>query len=434
MYDDRPSFAARVAAVKAKLPIGAVVERHVKLSGTSGSKARRGKCPFHSGKSASFSVTGDYAHCFGCQWHGDVVKFVTDHFRLSPIEALEDCEADAGIASLTRSGAREREARPVQRERNPSGPPMREWQGVAAIDMGRWIWKRARRQHEPVRRYFMGRGVPEAMLTDARLTEFRYLAECPAVLWEQGKDPRKVIHNPAVVALVRRPVVLASADGTDGRLELVPVGVHVTYLHPDGSSTMLRRKPWAKQAPDGSWDEDSWLPKRRMLGPVKGGAVFLGAYRPDAHLWIGEGNETVLSAMALGHAPDDAVGVAALSLDNLQGPVLTRQGRYGPIWPLYAIEPDTGREWAAFDVPGHRARVTGLVDSDMSPFNGFQDQGENVIEHKGGPIIRRPITGAERAQICGELFVKVWRSRGCQSDAVRAPAGMDFNDVVRSAA
>jgi len=142
----------------------------------------------------------------------------------------------------------------------------------------------------------------------------------------------------------------------------------------------------------------------------------------------------VLSAMALGAAGPDDVGVAALSLDNLQGPVRLRQGQAGRIWPLYDIAPDTGAEWSAFDIPGHRGAVTGLIDSDMSPLCGVGNQGENVIERKGGPIVRRPITGAERATICAELFVRTWRARGVQADAVRAPAGMDFNDVTRSAA
>ena len=33
-------------------------------------------CPFHTEKTASFTVHDNYAHCFGCGWHGDVIAFV----------------------------------------------------------------------------------------------------------------------------------------------------------------------------------------------------------------------------------------------------------------------------------------------------------------------------------------------------------------------
>ena len=48
--------------------------------------------------------------------------------------------------------------------------------------MGRWIWQQMRRDDGAVRRYFEGRGVPERVLTPARLGAFRYMAECPAAL------------------------------------------------------------------------------------------------------------------------------------------------------------------------------------------------------------------------------------------------------------
>ena len=71
MSDSLPSLAERKLAVKRRVPIGAYVARHVKLSGSDASKNRRGRCPFHSGKSASFAVTTGarpeegFGHCFG---------------------------------------------------------------------------------------------------------------------------------------------------------------------------------------------------------------------------------------------------------------------------------------------------------------------------------------------------------------------------------
>lgn len=457
------SLQQRVAEVKRRLPIGEVVSAEVKLSGSAGTVKRRGKCPFHGSNSPSFAVDScrGAARCYGCQWSGDVIDFVADMRGLPFAEALRECEALAGIAA---EGTQAEGRGPVRRARNPVQRRAREL--VEPIEMGRWIWGHAVRDDDAVRRYFMGRGIPDVALSADRLTQFRFLAECPCMLWEAGQAPREakaMLFAPALVAMVREACVIEGSGGPF--LEWIPVGVHVTYLSPDGAGTMRRRKPWAK---DG--DPDPWLPKRRMLGPVGRGAVVLGDYRPDAELWIGEGNETVLSAIALSSmssarpsgrassalfppippgSPEHLraggrpcgpigadvpyrVGLATLSLDNLQG---RPRAWKGGVLPLHDIRPDPERP--PFLVPGHRGPVVGLVDSDMSPLRGMRDRrtgeflGEAVVERKGGPIVRRAITGAERARICGELIVKGWRDAGCEARAIRAPAGMDFNDVVQ---
>lgn len=429
-----PSIQSRIAEVKRRLRIDTVVERHVKLSGSAQSKNRRGQCPFHGSNSASLSVkiggtdSGDgFAHCFGCQWHGDVIRFVQDFFGLPFSEALARCESEAGIGG---DAVIEGEAAPVRRERNPAPRRYAGRSVVDPIDMGRWIWKRARREDAPVRRYFEGRGVPARVLTEDRLGAFRYLSECPVAPWRDGEDPLKGPVAPAIVADVVRPT-----RGDDGVLTWRVTGVHVTYLAPDGISTMVRRKPWAK--PD---DTDPMLPKRRMLGPVGGGAVIIGHYDRDARLYVGEGNETVLSGMAIAGADAGAVGVATLSLDNLQGGLLFgRSRRDGErFWPLHAIAPDADRP--CFTIPGHHGPVTGLIDSDMAPLRGRKDpqtgafRGELVQPSRRGGFVRRAISGAERSQVCGELFVRGWRASGAAPvEAMRAPPGMDFNDAARAA-
>lgn len=424
---ERPDLDQRKVCVKQRISLVSAVERHVKLSGSAATRNRRGKCPFHNGQSASFSLKEgqDFAHCFGCGWNGDVIRFTMDIHGLSFMDALQSLEAEIGEGPAPAATGRG----PVQRERNPTRVRVHGAEPVDSIEMGRWIWKAAKFEPAPIRRYFIGRGVPAEQLGDGRLISFRYLAACPCHSWKRGADPRKVICAPAVIALVVEPGAEAE------QLRWHAVGVHVTYLDPGGTGTMKRRAPWAKAD-----DEDPWLPKRRMLGPTGKGAVLLGRYRRDARLWVGEGNETVLSGMALGGAGEDDVGVATLSLDNLQGDPKLWQGRYGRIWPLFAMQPDPDKR-PCFTIPGHTGPVTGLIDSDMSPLRGMRDQatgamtGEAVVERKGGPIVRRAITGAERAQICGDLFVKGWRSVGVhQVEAVRAPLGMDFNDAVRGVA
>lgn len=422
-----PTVDERKAEVRRRLTIGVVIERHVKLTGSAASDRRRGKCEFHGSTSLSFSVKGahsgdGYGHCFGCGWHGDMFTFLMDLKGWPFMEALAELERLAGISD---TGGRDHEARGTVLRQKVDKPsrPRREREPVEPIDMGRWIWKHAARDDRAVRRYFMGRGVPLAQLGAERLANFRYMSNCPCVSWPQGTDPRKALHAPAVIALVCVPTVMGQVPA----LEWVPVGVHVTYLNPEGTGTMKRRAPWAPADA-----EDPWLPKRRMLGPVGRGCVVLGQYRSDARLWIGEGNETVLSGMSIGAAAAADVGVATLSLDNLQGGVAKWRGN---IWPLFNIKPDPER--SCFLVPGHRGPVTGLVDADMKPLRGVLNpktgtrSGENVVEHRGGPIVRRDITGAERADICAQLFVKGWRAAGCQADAVRAPIGQDFNDAIQ---
>lgn len=421
--NEEPTLDQRKAEVRRRLSLASVVEKHVVLSGSSASTKRRGKCPFHGSNSASFALfdadKGDgRAFCFGCQWQGDLFRFVQDIRGIGFMDALAELEAEACIAA---GGEAPSGTGPVQRERNPARRRRPRIERIEPIDMGRWIWGNANPDDRAVRRYMRGRGVPAAALTPARLSAFRYLADCPVAPWAKAADPRSELVAPAVVALVQ-----AAERDDDGALQWRALGVHVTYLDPAGTGTMKRRKPWVP-----SGDPDPWLPKRRMLGPVGHGAVVLGDYAPDAALWVGEGNETVLSAMGLGQADEAAVGIATLSLDNLQGHPKLWNNR---TWPLFAIEPDPARP--CFTVPGHRGSVTGLVDSDMAPLRGKRTRGdgeflgENVVERKGGPLVHRAITGAERARICGELVVKGWRAAGVHRvSAVRAPIGMDFNDA-----
>ena len=180
--------AQRKAAVRARLSIGAVVGGHVKLSGSAGSRNRRGKCPFHGSNSPSFALfdahSGDGgAHCFGCAWHGDIFDFVADIRGVGFMDALAELE---GLAGLGRAAVAQGLG-PVQRARNPAQHKLSEY--VEPIEQGRWIWRHAVRDDTAVARYFAGRGVPGAVLTPARLAAFRYLVECPCKPWAKADDP-----------------------------------------------------------------------------------------------------------------------------------------------------------------------------------------------------------------------------------------------------
>lgn len=70
-------------------------------------------CPFHQEKSPSFTVNDEkgFYHCFGCQAHGDAIRWLTDQRGLTFIDAVKDLAARAGMevpAPDPRSAERER--------------------------------------------------------------------------------------------------------------------------------------------------------------------------------------------------------------------------------------------------------------------------------------------------------------------------------------
>ena len=45
-------------------------------------------CPFHVEKTPSFFIKGNFAHCFGCSWSGDTIKFIMQKDNLTFPEAV----------------------------------------------------------------------------------------------------------------------------------------------------------------------------------------------------------------------------------------------------------------------------------------------------------------------------------------------------------
>lgn len=405
MADNR-AFQARIDQVLGRVDIAAVIGRVMKLG-----RGNRGKCPFHGSESDSFSVAANprrglpFAHCFGCQWHGNAIKFVADFYGISFTDALQRLEDDHGLDGAA--------AAPVQRERAPQRPRRRADRPlVDSATMGRWIWNSGKAELDALRTYLAAGGVPPEMLGAERLAHIRFTALAPIVPWREDSQPDSVPRAPAMVALVRRP------------LTWEPIGVHVTFLSPDLRDKMARKR-----------GDGSAYPARKMLGEAKGGCVLLGRFAGDCPLYPGEGLETVLSGMGLDGAAAEACGLALLSLENLQGePLRWRNGAL----PLFDIRPDPEKPPVAF---AHGGRVTGLIDADMKPLRGPIDretgkpQGLLVVERRGAPAVRRPITTAERATICADLFVKSWRRAGCSRvTALRPRMGQDFRDAARELA
>ena len=83
-----------IKAVKAATPISSIISQHVQLARAG--REWKGCCPFHEDRTPSFTVCDDkeFAHCFGCGWHGDVFDF------LQAIEHVELREAAQKVAQL----------------------------------------------------------------------------------------------------------------------------------------------------------------------------------------------------------------------------------------------------------------------------------------------------------------------------------------------
>ena len=85
--------------LRARTTLSGLVGRTVKL-------ARAGRefkacCPFHNEKTASFYVNDEkgFYHCFGCQAHGDAIRWLTDQSGLAFMDAVKEL-ADAEAAEV----------------------------------------------------------------------------------------------------------------------------------------------------------------------------------------------------------------------------------------------------------------------------------------------------------------------------------------------
>jgi DNA primase len=87
-----------IEALKARLDIVDVVGSYLELK-KSGGGTFKACCPFHTEKTASFTVSAgkQIYHCFGCKAGGDAIKFVQEYERLSYPETLEKLAGIYGV-------------------------------------------------------------------------------------------------------------------------------------------------------------------------------------------------------------------------------------------------------------------------------------------------------------------------------------------------
>lgn len=99
--------------LKSSVDIVRVVGEYVRLKRSGAGPRYTGLCPFHSEKTASFSVhsTHQFYKCFGCGAGGDVIKFIMEIERLTFWEALKYLAERHGIPLPKRNDLADEEAR-----------------------------------------------------------------------------------------------------------------------------------------------------------------------------------------------------------------------------------------------------------------------------------------------------------------------------------
>lgn len=290
-----------------------------------------GCCPFHGEKTPSFTVVEakGFAHCFGCSWHGDAIKFVMDIDGRGFMDAVRLLAAEAGMVVPGEEASAVRPLAPVvarpapdaidhDRERDIKWSRERFGQAVAWRGTPVEAYLRARRccppDDVPVLRYF---------------ADLKYRDH-----WPDGR-PCNGAH-PAMVAAIQR------ADGSIG-------GLHRTYLAADGRGKA--DVPMAK----------------KMRGDCWGGAIRLT--KAARVMALAEGIETASSVLRA--RPDLSIWVAG-SLGNIAGsgdrdapriPHPSRPGKWVP-----TVLPDLDRPGIV--LPERVQKIIILADADGDRVTG----------------------------------------------------------------
>ncbi|MFC7537839.1 DNA primase [Sphingomonas sp. GCM10030256] len=83
--------------LRARTLLSSVIAPTVKL--TKAGREFKACCPFHNEKTPSFTVNDEkgFYHCFGCQAHGDVIRFLTEARGMPFMDAVKELASKAGM-------------------------------------------------------------------------------------------------------------------------------------------------------------------------------------------------------------------------------------------------------------------------------------------------------------------------------------------------
>lgn len=379
--------------IKARNPLADIASGYVQLRRAGGRLV--GPCPICGGRVSSqrFEILDDGESwvCAVCPDGGDVIRLV---------QLVESCDFRAAIERLggrveadpaiTKRLFEERERKRIAREKTAAGYREAERKRLYRT------WKSAVTIHgTPVARYLEGRGliVPEAC------PGLRYSPSAPYWYGETvdsngNKSPRLIHSGPAMLAAFIRP------DGTFG-------GLHLTWLTNDEVPAKLELVDPAN---------GEVLNSRKMRGSKNGAHIAIAtSISMPRRMVIGEGIETVLSVWTAHRVNGRPIGEmafwAAGDLGNLAGratetvvhPTLTR--------------PD-----------GRPQRVSG-------PYPDPDDVGLAIPDSVQELILLGD--GDSEAVLTQYAMQRAARRYGRSNRMIRiafAPAGLDFNNVLRGAA
>ncbi|WP_394270655.1 DNA primase [Qipengyuania sp.] len=83
--------------LRMRTTLSAVIGRTLRL--TKAGREFRACCPFHNEKTPSFYVNDEkhFYHCFGCEAHGDAIRWLTDQRGMAFMDAVKELAAEAGM-------------------------------------------------------------------------------------------------------------------------------------------------------------------------------------------------------------------------------------------------------------------------------------------------------------------------------------------------
>lgn len=380
--------------IRARNSLESVAGGYVKLRRSAGDLV--GPCPICGGGKTSerFAIKkgGEGWVCAVCPDGGDVIRLVEKAEGCSFLDAIERL---GGRKEVDQAEAKrlfdEREAKRLDREKTSATfreaerkRLYRTWQGaVKEID------------DTPLADYLRGRG----LVLPARCPGLRYLPSAPYWHGEQidergRKQPVKIHSGPAMLAAFIRP------DGKFG-------GLHMTWLSLD---------PVPAKAEITDPDSGEVLNSKKMRGSKTGASILVApAIDAPRRMVIGEGIETVLAVYTAhqlaGRDVSDIEFRAAGDLGNMAGRAT-----------------ETVRHPTAKRPNGHPQRVPGPVPDPDDRGLSIPDSVEELIllgDGDSDPVLTQyAMTRAARR----------YQRDGRTIRIAFAPAGLDFNDVLRGAA
>jgi DNA primase len=135
--------------IRARVSMSSLVGRSVKL--TKAGREFKACCPFHGEKTPSFTVNDEkgFGHCFGCGWHGDVFRWLTDQAGLPFMDAVRELAGAAGLEVPAPS--------PAAAEKAARLDTVRE-----ALDVAQGVYAAQLEQAGAVMEYLSSRGIGPA--------------------------------------------------------------------------------------------------------------------------------------------------------------------------------------------------------------------------------------------------------------------------------